>query len=258
MFESYYRALGPSSLRLGVVGSSLNGWMAVAQGVQLGHEVVMWDDEHGQIEAKMTGESDLDAMLRANQRTRRLRFARDLASTITECMVVVIAPPPSWLEDGTFDPAPLERLAKELAPCLSGYTLLVFRSGSPAGMATRFANWIEAQLVPGASIGIATCYEPIVPGRVFEQALYGDRLLIGVDHPWDANLLETILAPLERFVVVTSLANAESLAAAPALETVEHAYFEAISDMCQHVSTELRHLWDGGIFAPQASLELAL
>ncbi|MBV5318346.1 MAG: UDP-glucose/GDP-mannose dehydrogenase family protein, partial [Desulfobulbaceae bacterium] len=136
-------------MKIAIIGT---GYVGIVSGTclsEFGHEVVCVDKDaakvaalcHGQIPIYEPGLAD---MVAKNMAGGRLRFTTELSAAVPEAEAVFIAvgTPSSRRGDGYADLSYLYEAARDLAPHLAGYTVVVDKSTVPVGTARQVARII--------------------------------------------------------------------------------------------------------------------
>src|SRR4051812_4935427 len=126
-------------MRIVMVGAGYVGLVSGACFADFGHTVTCVDNDADKIAALKSGqvpvyEPDLDRLVAANARARRLDFAIDLRGPVSEAEAVFIAVgTPSRHGDGFADLSYVFAAARDIAAALSAYTVVITKSTVPIG-----------------------------------------------------------------------------------------------------------------------------
>src|SRR5207302_3783872 len=122
-------------MRIAVVGSGYVGLVAGACFADLGHEVVLVDNDQSKITALRDGqvpihEKFLPELLTRNRGTR-LQFSDDLNAAVrmSAAIFVAVGTPPT--ESGEADLSYVESVAREISGGINGYKVIVEKSTVP-------------------------------------------------------------------------------------------------------------------------------
>src|SRR5947209_9207334 len=118
-------------MRVAMIGAGYVGLVSGACFADFGHIVCCVDKDEAKIAALEAGrmpiyEPGLENLVAANARAKRLTFAGNLAAAVWAAEAVFIAVgTPSRRGDGYADLSYVYQAAREIAPALSGYTVII-------------------------------------------------------------------------------------------------------------------------------------
>src|SRR6185437_14286343 len=122
-------------MRIGVVGSGYVGLVAGACFAELGHDVVLVDNDQQKLNALQRGECPIHEKflpeLLERHRGQRLHFTDDLAGAARQSHLIFIAVGTPPKEDGDADLSYVESVAKDSAVAIDDYTIVVEKSTVP-------------------------------------------------------------------------------------------------------------------------------
>ena len=126
-------------MRVAMIGSGYVGLVSGACFADFGHHVTCVDKDADKIARLRRGElpifePDLDRLVAANAREKRLDFSTDLAGPVADADAVFIAVgTPSRRGDGHADLSYVHAAAAEIAAALTGFTVVITKSTVPVG-----------------------------------------------------------------------------------------------------------------------------
>ncbi len=133
-------------MKIAMIGT---GYVGLVSGVcfsDFGHDVTCVDNNSDKIAMLERGEvpiyePGLDSLLERNVAAGRLTFATDLAATVSHADAVFIAVgTPTRRGDGHADLSYVFSAARDVAPLLTGYTVVVVKSTVPVGTNRKVAD----------------------------------------------------------------------------------------------------------------------
>jgi UDPglucose 6-dehydrogenase len=257
-------------MRISVVGSGYVGLVAGACFADLGHEVILVDNDAQKLAALQSGsvpihETFLPELLERHRGTR-LNFCGNLAEAVRASAAIFIAvgTPPS--DSGEADLSYVESVAREVAGAINGYKIVVEKSTVPVYT----SNWVRTiMLRNGAepdSFDVASNPEFLREGSAVTDFLYPDRIVLGADHERCAAVLREIYAPLtsgsyyqgksaipgpERAqipppLIVTSAKSAELIKhASNAFLAMKISFVNAVASICESVGADVQQVCQG-------------
>uniref|UniRef100_UPI004057563E UDP-glucose dehydrogenase family protein n=1 Tax=Candidatus Electronema sp. TaxID=2698783 RepID=UPI004057563E len=242
-------------MKIAMIGTGYVGLVTGTCLAEFGHDVVCVDKIEEKIVRLRQGqipiyEPGLDVMVAKNVAEGRLRFTTKLDEAVPEAEAVFIAvgTPSSRRGDGYADLSYIYAAAKEIAPCLRGYTVIVDKSTVPVGTARQVAR-IVREANPQADFDVASNPEFLREGAAIADFMRPDRVVIGVDSERSELLLREIYKPLylrETPIVSTSIETAELIKyAANAFLAVKISFINEIASVCEAVGADVAALAKG-------------
>ena len=242
-------------MKIAMIGTGYVGLVTGTCLAEFGHEVVCVDKIEEKIVRLRQGqipiyEPGLDVMVAKNVAEGRLRFTTKLDEAVPEAEAVFIAvgTPSSRRGDGYADLSYIYAAAKEIAPCLRGYTVIVDKSTVPVGTARQVAR-IICEANPQAEFDVASNPEFLREGAAIADFMHPDRVVIGVDSDRSEQVLREIYKPLylrETPIVSTGIETAELIKyAANAFLAVKISFINEIASVCEAVGADVAALAKG-------------
>ncbi|WP_417917175.1 UDP-glucose dehydrogenase family protein [Candidatus Electronema sp. JC] len=242
-------------MKIAMIGTGYVGLVTGTCLAEFGHDVVCVDKIEEKIVRLRQGqipiyEPGLDVMVAKNVAEGRLRFTTKLDDAVPEAEAVFIAvgTPSSRRGDGYADLSYIYAAAKEIAPCLRGYTVIIDKSTVPVGTARQVAR-IVREANPQADFDVASNPEFLREGAAIADFMRPDRVVIGVDSERSELLLREIYKPLylrETPIVSTSIETAELIKyAANAFLAVKISFINEIASVCEAVGADVAALAKG-------------
>ncbi len=205
-------------MRIVLIGTGYVGLVSGACLAEFGHHVICVDKDQDKIASLKQGivpiyEPGLNDMVERNVSQGRLFFTTHLEEAVREADAVFIAvgTPSSRRGDGYADLTYVYAAARELAPFLKAYTVVVDKSTVPVGTARQVKRLIK-EANPDADFDVASNPEFLREGAAISDFMRPDRVVIGVDSDRAADVLKRVYQPLyliETPMVITGLETAE-------------------------------------------------
>lgn len=241
-------------MRVVMIGTGYVGLVSGACFAEFGAEVTCVDVDLAKVARLRAGEipiyePGLQALVAKNVRDGRLAFSTDLAACVGQADLVFIAVgTPSRRGDGFADLSYVHEAARQLAPLLQGYTVVVDKSTVPVGTARNVARLIR-ELNPDADFEMASNPEFLREGAAISDFMRPDRVVLGVESPRAEKLLRELYRPLnliETPIVVTGLESAELIKyAANAFLATKISFINEISTLCEAVGADVHAVAKG-------------
>ncbi|MBS3170563.1 UDP-glucose/GDP-mannose dehydrogenase family protein [Candidatus Woesearchaeota archaeon] len=194
--------------KISVAGAGFVGIVHAAVMANQGHKVILFDIDPKKINhlnsycknetnTMPIYEEGLEELFRRNYREGRLNFTTDSYSAIKESEIIFIAVgTPFDDKEGKANLSYVEGVAKLIGQVLNDnpiYKLIVDKSTVPVGTGEMVKNIIK-QTYSG-EFDVASNPETLAEGSAVKDALYPNRIIIGIDSPRAEKILKEIYAP---------------------------------------------------------------
>src|SRR5581483_2570385 len=197
--------------RICVVGGGGYVGLGYAVGLsELGHDVIGLDIDADRVARLNHGESPifergLPELLAKGLAEGRLRFTADYADAVPDAEFIVLCTGTPSLSDGEADLRQVRSAAAAIGGHLrAGQSVIVInKSTMPVGTADLVADIIGEHAPPGAAFAVVSNPEFLREGRVIEDILRPDRIVLGASDPAAAEAVGRLYAPLGAPIVFT-------------------------------------------------------
>jgi UDPglucose 6-dehydrogenase len=257
-------------MRIAVVGSGYVGLVAGACFADLGHDVILVDNDQQKLAALKSGEVPIHEKflpeLLGRHRGSRLQFSDNLteAARLSSVIFVAVGTPPT--ESGEADLSYVESVAREISGGIDDYKVIVEKSTVPVYTSEWIRRIILRSGVDPELFDIASNPEFLREGTAVTDFLFPDRILIGCDGERSAPILKELYAPLtngnyyERAdaipgpdrvslpppIIVTSTKSAELIKhASNAFLAMKISFINAVASVCESVGADVGQVVHG-------------
>ena len=237
-----------------MIGSGYVGLVSGACFSEFGNHVTCIDIDKKKIDALNKGnipiyEPGLDALVEKNRHHGYLKFTSEYSEIVGSADLIFIAVgTPTRHGDGHADLTYVYQAAKDIAPYLSGYTVIVDKSTVPVGTA-RNVKRIIAETNPQADFDVASNPEFLREGAALSDFMRPDRVVIGVENERASNLLKQLYRPLnliETLLLFTTLESAELIKyASNAFLATKISFINEISALCEATGSDVHAVAKG-------------
>ncbi len=237
-----------------MIGAGYVGLVSGACFAEFGANVTCIDVDAARIGALREGrlpiyEPGLDELVARNVEGGRLTFSTDYEPVVPRARLVFVAVgTPSRRGDGHADLSYVYAAARDLAPHLEGYTVIVDKSTVPVGTARQVARVVR-DANPQADFDVASNPEFLREGAAISDFMRPDRVIIGVESPRAEALLRALYRPLnliETPLLVTGLESAElTKYAANAFLATKISFINEMSALCEAVGADVHSVARG-------------
>jgi UDPglucose 6-dehydrogenase len=256
-------------MQIAVIGSGYVGLVAGACFADLGHAVIVVDNDQKKLAALNRGEVPIHENflpeLLQRHRGGRLRFSDDLKAAVgaSAAIFVAVGTPPT--EQGEADLSYVESVARGIAGAINDYKIIVEKSTVPVYT----SDWVRKIILRNgvaAEFDVASNPEFLREGTAVTDFLYPDRVVIGADTERCAAVLREIYAPLadgsyykradaiprpDRAqipppLIVTSAKSAELIKhASNAYLAMKISFINAVASICESVGANVQQVCQG-------------
>ena len=230
-----------------MIGAGYVGLVSGACFAEFGAHVTCVDVNPERVRLLQSGgiplyEPGLEPLVRRNMEQGRLHFTGSLECVGGSDLVFIAVGTPSRRGDGHADLNYVFQAARDLAPFLAGYTVVVDKSTVPVGTA-REVRRIIAEVNPRADFDVASNPEFLREGAAIADFMRPDRIVIGVEGERAAERLRELYRPLnliETPMVITDLESAELIKyASNAFLATKISFINEISALCEAVGADV-------------------
>ncbi|MGB5258888.1 MAG: UDP-glucose/GDP-mannose dehydrogenase family protein [Gammaproteobacteria bacterium] len=237
-----------------MIGSGYVGLVSGACFAEFGAHVTCVDVDRKKIDQLNAGgvpiyEPGLDDLVDRNVAAGRLVFTTEYNPAVGEADLVFIAVgTPTRRGDGYADLVYVYEAAKQIAPHLSGYTVIVDKSTVPVGTA-RQVKRIISETNPKADFDVASNPEFLREGAAISDFMRPDRVVLGVESERAEALLRELYRPInliEAPIMMTNLESAELIKyASNAFLATKISFINEISVLCEQVGADVHAVAKG-------------
>jgi UDPglucose 6-dehydrogenase len=259
-------------MRIAVVGSGYVGLVAGACFADLGHDVILVDNDERKLTALKNGEVPIHEKflpeLLGRHRGNRLQFSSDLQAAVraSSAIFVAVGTPPT--DRGDADLSYVESVAREITDAISinEYKVVVEKSTVPVYT----SEWVRRIILRNGadpdSFDVASNPEFLREGTAVTDFLFPDRIVVGCDSERAAQVLREVYAPLTTGsyydrsdaipqpdrtsipapIIVTSTKSAELIKhASNAFLAMKISFINVVANLCEAVDADVEHVAKG-------------
>ncbi len=239
-------------MNITMIGTGYVGLVTGTCFSEFGHHVTCVDKIPEKIEKLLQGEipiyePGLDVLVEKNVKEGRLNFTTDPSEAIpdSDAVFLAVGTPTSRRGDGYADLTYVFEAAREIAPYLKDYTVIVNKSTVPVGTARQVARIVK-ESNPDADFDMASNPEFLREGAAINDFMRPDRVVIGVESQRAEEVLRDIYRPLyliETPIVCTTIETAElTKYAANAFLAMKISFINEIANVCEAVGADVTAL----------------
>ena len=257
-------------MQIAVVGSGYVGLVAGACFADMGHDVVLVDNDQEKLTKLRNGQVPIHEKflpeLLARHRGNRLSFSDDLkqAVMISSVIFVAVGTPPT--ESGEADLSYVESVAREISGGITSYKVIVEKSTVPVYT----SDWVRKIILRNGAdpelFDVTSNPEFLREGTAVTDFFFPDRIVIGCDSERPAAILRQIYAPLTGgsyydkadaiprpdrasippLIISTSTKSAELIKhASNAFLATKISFINAVASVCEAVGADVHQVVHG-------------
>src|ERR1700723_3460762 len=187
-------------MRIAVVGSGYVGLVAGACFADLGHDVILVDNDQQKLAALRNGhvpihEKFLPELL-TRHRGQRLTFSDDLKESVRRSAAIFVAVGTPPTESGEADLSYVESVAREISGGVDAYKVVVEKSTVPVYTSEWIRTIIMRDGAEPSHFDVASNPEFLREGTAVTDFLYPDRIVVGVESERAAEIMRQLYDPL--------------------------------------------------------------
>jgi UDPglucose 6-dehydrogenase len=187
-------------MNISVIGAGYVGLVSAACFAELGHKVIVVDNDPGKLlmlkEGRVPIHEDLLPELLHRHLGQRLTFTESIgqAARASEVIFITVGTPSS--STGDADLCCVEAVIRELAKHITSRKVIVEKSTVPVRTCDSIRRTMELNGAAPHLFSVASNPEFLREGTAVTDFLYPDRIVIGVDDPYSEERLSEVYAPL--------------------------------------------------------------
>ncbi len=239
-------------MKVAVVGTGYVGLVVGACLAETGNDVVCADVDAAKIKNLKANklpiyEPGLEPLVVRNQREGRLTFTTEVGPAVerSEIVFIAVGTPPD--EDGSADLQHVLAVATTIGKHMNASKVVVTKSTVPVGTATK----VRAQIARETTTPFHVCSNPefLKEGAAVDDFMKPDRVVVGVDSPEAAKVIEELYAPFVRTgnpLIMMDIPSAEMTKyAANAMLATRVSFMNQIAQLCETVGADVTQVRRG-------------
>ena len=244
-------------MKITIFGTGYVGLVTGACLAEVGNDVLCMDIDQQKIDNLNQGvipiyEPGLEAMIKENYQSGRLRFTSDAKMAVEHGLFqfIAVGTPPD--EDGSADLQYVLLVAQAIAEHMTEYRIVVDKSTVPVGTADKVKSLIETALTTkGIDIEFDVVSNPefLKEGSAIADFMKPDRIIIGTDNPRTTELLKVLYTPFNRSherIIDMDVRSAElTKYAANAMLATKISFMNELANLAEHLGADIEHVRNG-------------
>ncbi len=239
-------------MHVAVIGTGYVGLVAGACLAETGNDVVCADIIEDKITRLNAGEipiyePGLEPLVARNLRSGRLTFTTDIPAAVQASDVIFIAvgTPPD--EDGSADLQHVLEAARTIGRAMNAEKIVITKSTVPVGTADKVREAVEGET--DHKVHVCSNPEFLKEGAAVEDFMKPDRVVLGVDSEYAAEVMRDLYAPFVRTgnaVLIMDIASAEiTKYAANAMLATRISFMNTVAGLCEKTGADVNMVRKG-------------
>jgi len=188
-------------MKITVVGTGYVGLVTGTCFAETGNHVTCVDIDEAKVKQLRDGkitiyEPGLEILFERNIKQNRLDFTTDLKEGIQDSKVIFLALPTPPNGDGSADLKYVLKVAEDLGPLLTDYTVIIDKSTVPVGTAEKVRDVIARNT--NVEFDVVSNPEFLREGVAVEDFMKPDRVVVGTESEKAQKVMENLYSPLVR------------------------------------------------------------
>lgn len=230
-------------MKISVIGTGYVGLVSGVCYADAGNEVVCVDKVQEKIEMLNSGvvpiyEPGLKELIDKNMELGRLKFTTDIEQSVKDSDIIIIAVGTPSLPDGRANLDFVKNVANEIGVSINGYKIIVTKSTVPVGTNEIVESIISAQT--DVVFDVASVPEFLREGSAIQDTLNSNRVVIGTNSKYAADVLSELHKPFTRNILVTDIRSSEMIKyASNAFLATKISFINEIANICEKVGADV-------------------
>jgi UDPglucose 6-dehydrogenase len=180
-------------------------------------------------------------MFEKNVHQKRLFFTTDLATGIKDAKIIMLALPTPPGEDGSADLQYVLKVAEQIGPLLTDYTVIVNKSTVPVGTADLVRERVAKNAA--AEFDVISNPEFLREGLAVEDFMKPERVVIGTQSVRARKVMENLYAPFTRqgnpLIFMDERSSELTKYAANAFLATKITFMNEIANLCENLGADV-------------------
>jgi UDPglucose 6-dehydrogenase len=241
-------------MKISIIGTGYVGLTSGTCFAEVGHEVTCVDNNPEKVKSLLAGEipiyePGLEELVKQNVAAGRLKFTTSTEEGVRDGEVIFIAVPTPPQADGSVDLSFIEKVAREIAQCLTpetGYRVIVDKSTVPVKTGDKVEQTVRRYAPAGVEFGVVSNPEFLREGCAVDDLLNPDRIVIGSNDERALAMMQKIYEPFVAPVLVTDINSAELIKhAANSFLALKISYINAVANICEASGADVEKVAEG-------------
>ena len=188
-------------MKISVIGTGYVGLVTGACLANSGNNVICVDVDTTKIKKLLKGEvpiyePNLNRLLKRNKRAGRITFTTDTKRGVEQSDIIFLALPTPPNKEGAADLSYVLSAARQIAPIINKYKIIVNKSTVPAGTAEKITTIIKGETK--IQFDVVSNPEFLREGYAVQDCLTPERIVIGTKSAKAKNILVSVQVRVDK------------------------------------------------------------
>ena len=239
-------------MKITMIGTGYVGLVTGTCFAESGNDVTCLDIDTRKVDLLNRGgvpiyEPGLEELVKRNAASGRLKFTTSYEEAISKAKCVFICVGTPQDDTGAADLKYVKAAAENMAPYLQPGTIVICKSTVPVGTNRKVAEWIQAKTQ--TKFSIASNPEFLKEGAAIDDFTKPDRVVVGVDDPEAADVLQEVYRPFlrtEKPFITVGIESAEMIKyAANCMLATKISFINEMANICEKVGADINEVRKG-------------
>ena len=239
-------------MKITMIGTGYVGLVTGTCFAESGNDVTCLDVDARKVELLNRGgvpiyEPGLEELVKRNAASGRLKFTTNYEEAISKakCIFICVGTPQD--ENGAADLKYVKAASENMAPYLQSGAIVICKSTVPVGTNRKVAAWIQSRTQ--TKFLIASNPEFLKEGAAIDDFTKPDRVVVGVDDPTAADVLQEVYKPFlrtEKPFITVGIESAEMIKyAANCMLATKISFINEMANICEKVGADINEVRKG-------------
>jgi UDPglucose 6-dehydrogenase len=233
-------------MKLSIIGTGYVGLVSGVCFAENGNNVICMDVDEKKIERLKKGdtviyEPQLEELLKTNIEEGRVSFTTNLKETVQNSQVIFLCLPTPPNEDGSVDMKHVLESAKNIAPLINGYKVIVSKSTVPVGTCDVLKKLISK--LTRYKFDVVSNPEFLKEGAAVNDFMSPDRVIVGTKSKKAAEIMRELYSSFmrvsERFILMDERSSELTKYAANSMLAVRISFMNEVANICERVKADI-------------------
>lgn len=235
-------------MKITVAGAGNVGLVTAVCFAEAGHQVTCIDTQREKIEMLENGHSPffepgLEPLLEKNLSKGQLCFTTDQNHAYSEAEVIFLAVGTPEKRDGSVDLSYIYAATYTIAHTIKNNVIVCTKSTVPVGTNDMIKQIFQQRKPRHLRVDVVANPEFLREGSAVMDFFLGDRIIIGVDNPEAASIMEQLYLPLKIPLIQTDIRSAEMIKyASNAFLATKISFINEIANLCEKVEANIEEV----------------
>lgn len=238
-------------MKIAVAGAGYVGLVTAVCFAEVGHQVTCLDIQKETIERLKKGlapifEPVLEPLLEKNLSNGRLHFTMDPKKAYAGSQVIFIAVGTPQRPDGAVDLSYIYAASYSIAEHIENDVMVCTKSTVPVGTNAEIKQIIQKRKQPHLHAEVVANPEFLREGSAIMDFYLADRIVVGIDNPEAASIMEQLYLPLKIPLIFTDIKSAEMIKyTSNAFLATKISFINEIANLCEKVGANIEEVVNG-------------